>query len=58
MLEQQSNLASTISVSGAHIDDITKELCKLGDKDDRHIVVLVGTNDIKGEGREVVLSKY
>ena len=57
-LEQQSNMVSTISVSGAHIDDITKELCKLRDKDDRHIVVLVGTNDIKEEGSEVVLSKY
>src|ERR1051325_8568715 len=57
-LEQQSNMVSTISVSGGHIEDITKELCKLGDKDDRHIVVLVGTNNIKGEGSEVVLSKY
>lgn len=57
-LEHQSNMVSTICKPGAHIEDINKEICKLGNKNDRHLVLLVGTNDIKREGSEVILSKY
>ena len=57
-LEYQSNMVSTICRPGAHIDDITEEVRKLGDNEDRHVVLLVGTNDIQREGSEVILSKY
>ena len=57
-LEYQSNMVSAICRPGAHIDDITEEVHKLGDNEDRHVELLVGTNDIQGEGSEVILSKY
>ena len=57
-LEYQSNMVSAICRPGAHIDDITEEVRKLRDNEDRHVVLLVGTNDIQGEGSEVMLSKY
>lgn len=57
-LEQQSNMVSTICRPGANIEDISKDLSKLKNKDDRHLVLLVGTNNIKREGSEIVLSKY
>src|SRR3989442_1729026 len=57
-LAYQSNMVSAICRPGAHIDDITEEVHKLGDNEDRHVVLLVGTNDIQGEGSEVILSKY
>src|SRR6267154_778904 len=57
-LEYQSNMVSTICVPGTRIDDIAGEVSKLSDNADRHIVLLVGTNDIKGEGSEVILAKY
>src|SRR2546426_1525172 len=57
-LEYQSNMASTICRPGAHIDDITVEVSKLGDNADRHVVLLVGTNDIKREDSVNILKKY
>jgi len=57
-LEFQSNMVSTICKPGANIDDITNEVSKLQNKDDRHLVLLVGTNDIKKEGSVTILSKY
>ena len=51
-------MVSTICRPGANIEDILKDLSKLKNKDDRHLVLLVGTNNIKREGSEIVLSKY
>src|SRR5437867_12793666 len=51
-------MVSAIYRPGAHIDDISEEVRKLRDNEDRHVVLLVGTNDIQGEGSEVMLSKY
>lgn len=57
-LEFQSNMVSTICKPGANIDDITNEVSRLKNKVDRHLVLLVGTNDIKKEGSVTILSKY
>jgi lysophospholipase L1-like esterase len=57
-LEYQSNMVTTICRPGAHIEDITDEVSRLGDNADRHIVLLVGTNEIKKEGSEIILEKY
>jgi hypothetical protein len=53
----QSNV-STICRPGARIEDITLEVGKLEDKEDRHLVLLVGTNEIMKEGNVGILSKY
>ena len=54
----QSNMVSTICRPGARIEDITLEVSKLEDKEDRHLVLLVGTNEIMKEGSVGILSKY
>ena len=57
-LQVQSGMVSTICKPGAHIDDIRKVVSELGNKDDRHLVLLVGTNDVINDDSEVLLSKY
>ena len=57
-LEYQSNMVSAICRPGARIDNVAEEISKLGDNVDRHVVLLVGTNDIKKEGSEIILSKF
>lgn len=57
-LAMQSNMVSTICRPGSHIEDITLEVGKLDDKEDRHLVLLVGTNEIMSEGSVGILSKY
>lgn len=57
-LEQQNHMISTRSTSGAHIETITEEIKTMEDNDDRHLVVLAGTNNIQQEGSEVVIAKF
>ena len=57
-LEHQSHMVTTISKGGAKIEDISAEVSKLDDSDEMHLVVLVGTNNIKNEGSAVILQKY
>jgi hypothetical protein len=57
-MEYQSSMVSTTCRPGAHVADITWEVGKLADNDNRHLVLLVGTNDIKGDGSEVIVAKY
>lgn len=57
-LEYQSNMVSTISKSGANIEEVTKEIAKLPDREDRHLVVIVGTNQIKNDGSEKILKAF
>lgn len=49
---------STRSIGGARIEGLTEEVRKLEAKDDRHLVVMVGTNNIQEDGSEVVLRKF
>lgn len=57
-LEGQSHIFSAVSKSGAKIENIEEEVTKLSDREDRHLVVMVGTNNIQREGSEVVLKKF
>mgnify|MGYP003444051795 FL=1 len=57
-LEEQSHMFSAVSKSGAKIEHIEEEVKKLSDKEDRHLVVMVGTNNIQREGSEVILKKF
>lgn len=55
---QNSDMFTSVSKSGAKIEDMVEEVGKLKDNDKRHLVVMVGTNDIKREGSESVKKKY
>lgn len=57
-LEQQSHMVTTMSRGGARIENITEQVGLLQDNDDRHLVVLVGTNNIQNEASEAIRLKY
>lgn len=57
-LAYQSNMVSTICRPGARIETVTEEIMKLGDSEDRHLVIVVGTNNIQKEGSEEIIGKY
>ena len=57
-LEKDSNMYSKLSFSGARIEDIQSKLSIVGDKPNSHVVVVVGTNNIKQDGSEAVISKF
>ena len=43
---------------GARIEDITKKVEDMEDKARSHIVVMVGTNNLKSDGTELIMSNY
>lgn len=57
-LEQQSHMVTTLCKGGAKIEQVAEEISRLDDKEDRHLVVLVGTNNIQREGSIVLIDKY
>ena len=57
-LEQQSHMVTTMSRGGAKIENIADDIGLLQDNEDRHLVVLVGTNNVQREGSETIRSKY
>lgn len=57
-LEQQSNFVTAVAKGGAKIEDITVVISKLEKREDRHLVVLVGTNNIEEEGNISIVDKY
>lgn len=57
-LEYQSHMVTTKSRGGTKIEDATEQIERLEDNDDRHLVVLVGTNNIQKETSETVKGKY
>lgn len=57
-LEQQSNMYTAASRGGARIENVTEEISQMKDKEDRHLVVLVGTNNVQKEGSVEIIEKY
>lgn len=57
-LEQQCNIVTTMSRGGAKIENTTEQIASLQDNEDRHLVVLVGTNNIQNETSETIKQKY
>ena len=55
---QCGTVFSSRSISGARIEDVAQEVRKLEAREARHLVVLVGTNNIQKDGSEVVLRKF
>lgn len=58
-LEQQlSHMVTTKSRGGARIEHVTEQIGLLKDNDDRHLVVMVGTNNVQKENSEEIRGKY
>ena len=57
-LEANSHMYTTKCMRGARIEDVEREVGKLEGKEDRHLVLMVGTNNIKIEGSESIFKKY
>ena len=49
---------STICKPGARIEDIEEEIKQLEDREDRHLVVVTGTNNIQMGRSEELMNKY
>ena len=57
-LEQQSHMVTTKSRGGAKIENTAEQIGLLQDNGDRHLVILVGTNNIQNETSETIRLKY
>ena len=57
-LERDSGLFSKLVYGGAKIEDIEQRLEVVGDKPGSHVVIVVGTNNLKREGSETILKRY
>jgi hypothetical protein len=59
-LRRDNEMFSTFAYGGAKIEDITEKLngarCKIGEES--HLVVMVGTNNLRNDGTEVIMAKY
>ena len=57
-LERQSHMVTTMCRGGAKIENIAEEIGLMKDNEDRHVVVIVGTNNVQSETDETIVSKY
>ena len=57
-LKTQHVMFESQAFGGARIEDITKKVEDMEDKAGSHIVVMVGTNNLKSDGTELIMSKY
>jgi len=46
------------SFSGARIKNLTKKIEVMEDKVDSHIVIMVGTNNLRSDGTQLIMRKY
>jgi len=46
----------SLSFGGARIEDIAKKVEEDKEKDDSHVVVMVGTNNLKSDGTTMIMS--
>jgi len=56
-LKSQHNMFVSQAFGGARIEDITKKVEEIEDNE-RHIVVMVGTNNLKSDGTTLIMNKY
>jgi len=57
-LRTQHVMFESQAFGGARIEDITKKVEVMEDKARSHIVVMVGTNNLKSDGTELIMSNY
>ena len=47
-----------LSYGGARIEDIDSKLGVIGDKPESHMVIVVGTNNLKKDGTELIMARF
>jgi lysophospholipase L1-like esterase len=47
-----------LSYGGARIEDIDSKLGVIGDKPESHVVIVVGTNNLKKDGTELIMARF
>ena len=57
-LKQQAPLFGKLDFGGARIEHIGENLEELGDRPDRNVVVMVGTNNLQRDGVGTMVAKY
>ncbi len=57
-LKSQHSMFESRAFGGARIEDITKKVEEMNDLEESHIVVLVGTNNLKSDGTTMIMNKY
>jgi len=48
----------TRAFGGARLENITKKIEEMEDKVDSHIVVMVGTNNLRSDGTQLIMRNY
>jgi len=57
-LERDSNLCTKMDYGGAWIEGIQQKLAEIGEKPQSHLVLMVGTNNLKSEGTSLIMKRY
>ena len=57
-LADQNLMYSTLDFSGARIENIRDKVKVIGDRPESHVVIMVGTNNLKYDDAETMLAKY
>ena len=57
-MERDSHMVTANSKGGAKVEDVTDMVKNLKDNDDRHLVLVAGTNNIQQDGSEILLEKF
>ena len=57
-LRSQHCMFESQAFGGARIEDITKKVEDVKDENEKHIVVMVGTNNLKSDGTTLIMDKY
>ena len=57
-LADQNLMYSTLDFSGARIENIRDKVKVIGDRPESHVMIMVGTNNLKYDDAETMLAKY
>jgi lysophospholipase L1-like esterase len=57
-LERDSDMYTKVDYSGARIENIQERLGEIGEKPQSHLVLMVGTNNLSGEGTSQIMNRY
>ena len=57
-LEENCHIFTAVSKGGARVSEIEIDVGKMKDDENRHLVVMVGTNDLKKSRSEELIGKY
>jgi hypothetical protein len=57
-LERDNEMFTALDFGGAKIEDVEKKMRIVGDKEESHVILWAGTNNLKSDGAQEMLDKY